>query len=281
MSVVVNASRFTARARMMTVAAALLLAAHASVGRAQAPLDVLPEEDRTPPADAVTSDTGLVSTMVVAGAGTEHPSADDVVTVQYSAWRADGRLFDSTVLRGMPEMFPLDGALAGWQECVRQMTVGETRRCWIPEALAYRGEEGRPAGTLVFDIELIDTHRNPLVPPENVEVPPEDAIRTPSGLRYRVLRPGSGTRHPAESSTVTVHYSGWTTNGRLFDSSVAQGEPATFQLTGVIDGWTEGVQLMVEGERTRFWIPEDLAYKGEGNGPRGHLVFDIELIRIQ
>ena len=64
----------------------------------------------------------------------------------------------------------------------------------------------------------------------------------------------------------------------MFDSSVERGAPASFGLDEVIEGWTEGVQLMVEGERTRFWIPERLAYKGQGNGPRGMLVFDIELI---
>jgi len=81
------------------------------------------------------------------------------------------------------------------------------------------------------------------------------------------------------SSSVTVHYSGWTTDGKLFDSSVVRGEPATFPLDGVIPGWTEGLQLMVEGEKTRFWIPQQLAYKGQ-SAPYGMLVFDVELIKI-
>ena len=75
---------------------------------------------------------------------------------------------------------------------------------------------------------------------------------------------------------MTVHYSGWTTDGKLFDSSLTKGKPATFSSQKVIPGWTEGVQLMVEGEKTRFWIPESLAYKGEGP-VYGDLVFDIEL----
>jgi peptidylprolyl isomerase len=62
---------------------------------------------------------------------------------------------------------------------------------------------------------------------------------------------------------------------------VARGEPATFDVNGVIAGWTEGLQLMVEGERTRFWIPQNLAYKGEAGGPRGMLVFDVDLIRVE
>ena len=77
-----------------------------------------------------------------------------------------------------------------------------------------------------------------------------------------------------------VHYTGWTTDGKMFDSSVVRGEPVTFGLDEVITGWTEGVQLMVEGERTRFWIPQELAYKGQPGAPRGMLVFDVELIRI-
>ena len=78
-----------------------------------------------------------------------------------------------------------------------------------------------------------------------------------------------------------MHYTGWTTDGRMFDSSVTKGQPATFRLDDVVKGWTEGVPLMVEGERTRFWVPENLAYGGKGDGPRGMLVFDIELIKIE
>jgi peptidylprolyl isomerase len=80
---------------------------------------------------------------------------------------------------------------------------------------------------------------------------------------------------------VTVHYTGWTTDGKMFDSSILRGKPMTMELSGVIPGWTEGVALMVEGELTRFWIPESLAYKGEAGSPKGMLVFDVELIRIE
>jgi FKBP-type peptidyl-prolyl cis-trans isomerase len=98
-----------------------------------------------------------------------------------------------------------------------------------------------------------------------------------------VLQKGKGTRHPTPSDRVKVHYAGWTSDGKMFDSSVTRGEPAVFGLSGVIKGWTEGVQLMVEGEKTRFWIPAELAY---GSNPRpgapsGQLTFDIELLEIQ
>ena len=117
--------------------------------------------------------------------------------------------------------------------------------------------------------------------PPDVAAAPKDAKTTPSGLAYKVMKAGTGKVHPKETSQVTVHYTGWTTDGKMFDSSVARGTPTTMSLEDVIKGWTEGVSLMVEGERTRFWIPENLAYKGEGSGPKGMLVFDIDLIRIE
>ena len=117
--------------------------------------------------------------------------------------------------------------------------------------------------------------------PADVAAPPADAATTASGLASKVLQPGSGTKHPSRSSRVTVHYSGWTTDGKLFDSSVSRGQPATFGLNQVIAGWTEGVALMVEGEKRRFWIPEALAYKGQAGYPKGVLVFDVELLSIQ
>ena len=118
-------------------------------------------------------------------------------------------------------------------------------------------------------------------PPPDVAAAPADAVRTSSNLASKVITPGTGTRHPRPNSRVTVHYTGWTTDGVTFDSSVSRGEPATFGLDDVIGGWTEGVQMMVEGEKRRFWIPGRLAYDGVPGRPQGTLVFDIELIRIE
>ncbi len=118
--------------------------------------------------------------------------------------------------------------------------------------------------------------------PKDVAAAPADAQTTESGLSSRILEKGSGTANPKATDTVTVHYSGWTTDGRLFDSSVKRGKPTSFPLDGVIAGWTEGVQLMTEGEQRRFWIPAKMAY-GENppaGYPAGLLVFDIELIKI-
>ena len=117
--------------------------------------------------------------------------------------------------------------------------------------------------------------------PDDVASPPADATTTASGLASKVLKPGTGIKHPTARSKVRVHYTGWTTDGRMFDSSVARNEPISFGLHQVIPGWTEGVQLMVEGETRRLWIPEKLAYAGAHGAPKGMLVFDVELIKIE
>ena len=117
--------------------------------------------------------------------------------------------------------------------------------------------------------------------PSDVAAPPADATTTASGLATKVLTAGTGTQHPRANSRVNVHYSGWTTDGQMFDSSVARNEPISFGLNQVIPGWTEGVQLMVEGEKRRLWIPETLAYAGMRGAPQGMLVFDVELIKIE
>jgi FKBP-type peptidyl-prolyl cis-trans isomerase len=121
----------------------------------------------------------------------------------------------------------------------------------------------------------------PIPAPPDVSAPPADAPRTATGLASKILRSGLGTRHPRPNSRVMVHYTGWTVDGKMFDSSVARNEPATFGLDEVIPGWTQGVQMMVEGEKRRFWIPAALAYEGMPDKPQGMLVFDIELLRIE
>ena len=120
--------------------------------------------------------------------------------------------------------------------------------------------------------------------PDNVAAPPADALKTRSGLASKVLRIGVGMARPSLRSRVVVHYTGWTPDGKPFDSSLERGAPAEFMLTQVIPGWTEGLQLMTVGEKRRFWIPADLAYAKDYSKPpemRGMLVFDIELLQVK
>jgi FKBP-type peptidyl-prolyl cis-trans isomerase len=267
--------------RILTLIALTLLVVAPLMAQAPPPQQSVatpPADVKAPPADAAKTASGLASKVVKAGTGKTHPGKSDLVTVHYTGWKTDGGMFDSSVLRGKPATFPLDRVIAGWTEGVQLMVEGEKRRFWIPEALAYKGQR-EPKGMLVFDVELLSFMPSPSEPPPDVKAVPSDAKRTASGLAYKVQRPGTGVRHPSATSMVTVHYSGWTTDGKLFDSSVMRGQPASFPLDGVIKGWTEGVQLMVEGEKTRFWIPEALAYQGK-SAPYGMLVFDVELIKI-
>ena len=111
----------------------------------------------------------------------------------------------------------------------------------------------------------------------------EGVVALPSGLMYQVLNEGSGKKPTAED-TVECHYEGRLIDGTVFDSSYKRGESATFPLNGVIAGWTEGVQLMSEGAKYRFFIPYQLAYGERGAGaaipPFAALVFDVELIKV-
>lgn len=246
----------------------------------------IPADVSSVPGNAEKTSSGLASRVLESGTGSESPAAADTVTVHYSGWTTDGNMFDSSVQRGQPASFPLNRVIKGWTEGLQLMVVGEKRRFWIPAELAYGNDPagGRPAGLLVFDVELLGIEKAPEPPkvPEDVAAIPDNSEVRESGLASRILVKGSGSQNPTASSLVTVHYSGWTTDGQLFDSSVMRGEPATFGLSQVIAGWTEGVQLMVEGEKRRFWIPAKLAYgdNPRGGAPAGTLVFDVELIKI-
>jgi peptidylprolyl isomerase len=233
--------------------------------------------DVTPPADAATSGSGLATKVLTAGSGSVHPTPTDTVKFTFVGYKKDGSSFNS------PPNYTARVstiAVAGLVEGLQLMVPGEKRRMWMPEKLAFNGAANKPAGPLVFDVELIEVIQAPQTPAD-VAAPPAAAVKTKSGLASVVLKPGTGTTHPTKTSNVTVHYSGWTTNGKLFDTTVLRDEPAGFPVTAVIPGWTEGLQLMVEGEKTRFWIPAKLAYNNDPEKPLGMLVFDVELVKIK
>ncbi|GAC18059.1 FKBP-type peptidyl-prolyl cis-trans isomerase [Paraglaciecola arctica] len=112
----------------------------------------------------------------------------------------------------------------------------------------------------------------------------EDVLETASGLQYQVLQKGEGNSHPSANSTVKVHYHGLLLDGSVFDSSVERGQPISFGLNQVIKGWTEGVQLMVVGDKFKFFIPSVLGYGDRATGkitPGSLLIFEVELLEIQ
>jgi peptidylprolyl isomerase len=259
--------------------ALVLLSFLPAVSTAQAPAPEpipAPPDLSAAPADAQTTPSGLAFKVLAPGTGTERPVPGDGVEIHYTGWTADGKMIDSSVTRGKPLSLPLESASPGWKEALQLMVPGEKRRLWIPESLS----SGRGAkGPLVFDVELLRILRVPPAPAD-LAPPPAGADQGQGGLAWKVLTPGSGTRKPSARSRVKVHYTGWTTDGKMFDSSFTRGTPSTFTLDQVIAGWTEGLQLMVEGETRRFWVPQKLAYRGEPGKPKGMLVFDIELVEI-
>jgi peptidylprolyl isomerase len=261
----------------------------------------VPSDVAKAPADAKKTEKGVFYKVLKPGKGGDKPKATDTVKVHYTGWTTDGRMFDSSVVRGEPAEFSLGGVIAGWTDGIPVMSVGDRVRFWIPEELAYKGAPGRPQGMLVFEVELLeikagaaaDPHGHgaddghghgqpPGVPaPPDVAAPPKDAKKSPKGVSYKVLTPGKGGAKPKATDTVKVHYTGWTTDGKMFDSSVTRGQPAEFPLNGVIAGWTDAIPVMSVGDKVRFWIPEELAYKGVPGRPQGMLVFDVELLEIK
>ena len=112
----------------------------------------------------------------------------------------------------------------------------------------------------------------------------QDVLETPSGLQYQVLQKGQGNSHPSASNTVKVHYHGTLLDGSVFDSSVESGKPISFRLNQVISGWTEGLQLMVVGDKFKFFIPSELGYgdRAAGKITAGSLlIFEVELLEIK
>ncbi len=256
-----------------------------------------PTDVAKPPADTKKTEKGVSYKFLKTGKGGPKPKPTETVRVHYTGWTTDGRMFDSSSIRNEPAEFSLGGVIAGWTDAIPVMSVGDKVRLWIPEEHAYKGAPGRPQGVLVFDIELLEIKKaaahadapaqgakpdaGGLPAPADVAKPPADAKKTAKGVSYKVLKAGRGGPKPTPKDQVKVHYTGWTTDGKMFDSSVKRGTPAEFSLGGVIPGWTDGLQVMSPGDSVRFWIPEELAYKGSPGRPQGMLVFDVELIEIK
>lgn len=225
------------------------------------------------------------------------PISTDLVVVHYVGTLKDGVEFDSSRARGAAASFKLNQVIPGWTEGLQLMSEGDRFRFFVPPELAY-GENPRPGGVigpndaLIFDVELLKVQN----PERNLaastawleENANKEGVQTlPSGLQYKVLSSGgSDGASPEATDTVKVHYAGTLTNGTKFDSSYDRGEPIEFPLNRVIAGWTEGVQLMREGDKYQFFIPPDLGYGESGTpggpiGPNEALVFEVELIEVK
>ncbi|MEZ4221185.1 MAG: FKBP-type peptidyl-prolyl cis-trans isomerase [Polyangiaceae bacterium] len=281
-----SALRTAMRERPKTIASAMATAVGMNAPPAPSGVPAPPDVAEAPKT-AKRTKSGLAYVVVAKGKGTKKPAQEDRVKVHYTGWTKDGKMFDSSVASNEPVVFGVGQVIPGWTEALKLMVEGEKIRAWIPANLAYGDKPGfGPAGQLTFEIELLEILKTPKPPkaPADVRAAPKSAKKTDSGLAYRSLKKGKGTRHPTLTDRVAVNYTGWTTDGKMFDSSIPTGQPATFPLSQVIKGWGEGLQLMVEGESMRFWIPAELAYGDKPTrpgAPAGMLVFDVELLAIQ
>jgi peptidylprolyl isomerase len=202
------------------------------------------------------------------------------VKVHYTGWLTTGEIFDSSVLRKEPIEFPLTGVIKGWQEGIPGMKVGGVRRLRIPAEMAYgnRAVGKIPAGsTLVFEVEMLETVAKPEVP----DLTAKEWKKLDNGMEVWDVKVGEGEAVKA-GGTVTVHYTGWLTNGKEFDSSVG-GKPVSFSLNEVVKGWGEGIPGMKPGGIRRLKIPPELGYGKRGAGedipPNSTLVFEVQLIK--
>ena len=239
--------------------------------------------------NVVTTASGLQYIEIQAGSG-EAPIPGSVVAVHYRGTLSDGSVFDSSFERGEPIRFPLGRGMviAGWDEGIALMRVGGKARLIIPPALGY-GAQGYPPvipanATLTFEVELVEIL--PAPPEAPTELDESAYTTTTSGLKYADLTVGSGVT-AARGKTVVVHYTGWLTDGTMFDSSLTRGEAFSFPLGAgrVIKGWDEGVAGMQVGGRRQLVIPASLGYGSRGAGgviPGGAtLIFEVELLEVR
>lgn len=240
------------------------------------------EAFRPMPQDAVNLAPGIDYTVLTAGDG--EPVDSEYIRFDMDMYTANGQQVMSSEQDGSYsfKLETFDNMSPGLATVLRATPAGETRRYWIEAEQLRPGYPQMPDMLHVIDITMLGGQA-PLPAPDNVAAIPEGATVTDSGLAYTVLEEGESgddAAHPSLADIVTVHYSGWTTDGSMFDSSVMRGSPAEFPLSRLIAGWQEGIPLMTRGAKYRFWIPAELAYANSDrpDAPQGMLVFDIELL---
>ena len=233
-----------------------------------------PEDVSEPPENAEKTESGIASRLLKKGDGTEHPNEKSKVTVHYTGWTAsDGERFDSSYERKEPTSFGLGNVIDGWTEGLQLMVTGERRRFWIPEELAYKGAAGKPAGMLVFDVELI-SFDNPPTPPDPL-TPPEDAQKTESGIQFVIVEPGTGSDKPTESDTVVFEFAGWQEDGTPIQDSFNAPRSPRAPVNKLTNSWQELIQLMVQGQKIVAWVPPGIdQLRG---GPEGTVIFEFTL----
>lgn len=241
--------------------------------------------------DPITTASGLQIIDIEIGDGAEVQSID-IVTVHFTAWAADGDVFDTSLDDGNPIALELATQIDGLKEGIVGMQVGGSRRLIIPPELAigFFSDQSdlSPNSILTFDVAVLDTQPTPGKGDGSPPPVPEgssDPLTTDSGLQIIDIEIGPGSA-VQEGDSITVHYTGWLIDGTEFDTSLDEGVPITFELDpiGLIPGWVEGIPGMQVGGMRRLIIPAELAYgeaRREGIPPNSILIFDIELLEVE
>jgi FKBP-type peptidyl-prolyl cis-trans isomerase len=238
-----------------------------------------------PPSDAERHADGVASKLLVAGRGGEPVAANDCVRAEFVSWKRDGTPFSSSAVHA-PPLQCLGTMIPGLRTAVLAMRAGERRRVWVPAAQTFvpsEPDDPVPGADLTFELEVLDIVRAPATPAE-LDRPAAKAKKTPSGLAYLVLAAGQGAQHPMPTSRLRLRFSGWTRDGKLFETTELTDRPSVVGVTEVMPGLREALALMVAGEKARFWIPAKLAYgeKPTRKGfPAGSMVYDVELLAIE
>lgn len=235
-----------------------------------------------------TTDSGLKYMVVQEGNGTK-PQNGEVVKVDYIAQLADGTEFDNSYNSGQPMAFPLGEGriIPGWDEAVGLMSVGEKIKVIIPPELAF-GAQGAggvipPDATLYFELELVDIL--PGSPADPTTVDDADFTVSDSGLKTYDITEGDGATANA-GKIVTLHYTGWLTDGTKFDSSLDRAEPATFALGQgqFIPGSDEGIEGMKVNGSRQMVIPAANAFGETGIPglipPNADLILEVQLLDV-
>jgi peptidylprolyl isomerase len=236
-----------------------------------------------------TTDSGLRYVILEEGGGGERPVDGQVVSVHYTGWLEDGSSFDSSIERGQPFSFPLGQqmVIAGWDEGIALLSVGDKARLIIPGDLAY-GEAGRPGipsnATLIFDVELMEIAEGP--PESPAEVDEDDYEVSDTGLKYYDLVAGDGVS-PEPGLAAMIHFTLWLEDGTMLGSTVGSGQPVPVSLGSgqLFAGWEEGLATMQVGGSRQLVIPPELAF-GETGTPDGSIppnatiIIEVELLDV-
>jgi peptidylprolyl isomerase len=255
----------------------VLLAACAAFLAAAGPAAAADPPPAEPPPEAERNPYGLATIRLAEGFGEEHPDDNDYVGFHFTVWTSAGVQFQSTG-DGQPVASLMEKISPAWREGLKLMVRGEKRRLWIPEHLAPKSAEA-PKGDVICDLELTGLRKVPDLAAADL-TPPADAERTPFGAYSRRLEKGTGTETAEAAEGVVAHFTLYTEDGKVLDSTQLRNRATYFPYDRVMPAFADALKRMTEGERRRIWIPGNVANGQWVGSPKGMLIFDVTVAKI-